>query len=150
MELLLGAHVREHGSRIGRLAGFELVPTTLAIRRILFSPDGDLGPQTAARPVAGIGLVHDDGEIELRGDVASEPMPVANDVLLLTRATRLRQKTRERGRFAGIEVNPADGMLVSVFGRLHWWSRRFSADVKSADFTTPGEIQLAASGSQAA
>ena len=150
MELLLGSHVREHGSRVGRLAGFELEPATLKIRRIIFSPDGELGPQVNTRPLAAITLVHDDGEVELRADVPTDALPSVRDVALLAHATRLRQNNRERGRFAGVEVNPADRTVQSVFGRLHWWSRRFSTPAKDADFSVPGEIRLASSGTRAA
>jgi hypothetical protein len=150
MELLLGSHVREHGNRVGRLAGFELESAGLKIRRIIFSPDGELGPQTSTRPLAAIALVHDDGEVELRVDVSIDALPPVSDVQLLAHSTRLRQNDRERGRLAGLDVNPADRTVVSVFGRLHWWSRRFSVVAKSADFSAPGEIRLSSSGSRAA
>jgi len=57
MELLLGSHVREQGHPVGRLAGFELEPETLRIRRIIVSGDGDLGNAAywydrAGQPVA--------------------------------------------------------------------------------------------------
>jgi len=150
MELLLGSHVREHGRRVGRLAGFELEPATLRLRRIIFSPDGELGPQTSTRPLATIALVHDDGEIELRVD-SPAPLPSVPDVALLAHSTRLRERSgRDRGRFAGVDANPADRGVLSVFGRLHWWSRRFSVPAASCDFSTPGEIRLASSGSRAA
>ena len=69
MELLLGSHVREAGRRVGRLAGFELEPADSRIRRIIFSPDGELGPQAMTRPLAAITSVHDDGEVDLHPEV---------------------------------------------------------------------------------
>jgi hypothetical protein len=150
MELLLGSHVREHGHRVGQLAGFELEPASLKIRRIIFSPDGALGSQTNTRPLAAIARVHDDGEVELRVDVPIDALPAVPDVQLLAHSTRLRQSNRERGRLAGLDVDPADRTVLSVFGRLHWWSRRFSVEARSADFSKPGEIRLSASGSRAA
>lgn len=145
MELLLGSHVREHGSRVGRLAGFELEPATKRLRRIIISPDGDLGPQTTMRPLAAINLVHDDHEIELRLD-AADTMPSLPDAVLVNRSTRLRKLGHEQGRLVGVEVNPADREIVSVIGRMHWWSRRFAAPGSSADLSTPGEIGISAAG----
>jgi hypothetical protein len=149
MELLLGSHVREHGRRVGRLAGFELEPADLRIRRIIFSPDGDLGPQATMRPLAAVGRVHEDGEIELH-DVQIDPMPAVRDVALLARATRLRQGGRENGRLVGLDVNPSNGTVVSVFGRMHWWSRRFAVPAASSDMSAPGEIRLGGSRNHAA
>jgi hypothetical protein len=145
MELLLGSHVREHGSRVGRLAGFELEPASKRLRRIIISPDGDLGPQTTMRPLAAINLVHDDHEIELRVD-AIDTMPSAPDVVLVNRSTKLRKLGHEQGRLVGVEVNPADRVIESVLGRLHWWSRRFPVPGSSADLSTPGEIVIGAAG----
>jgi len=149
MELLLGSHVREHDRRVGHLAGFELEPAELRIRRIIFSPDGDLGPQATMRPLAAIGRVHEDGEIELR-DVQIDPMRAVKDVALLARATRLRRGGRENGRLVGLDVNPSNGTVVSIFGRLHWWSRRFSVPAASSDMSAPGEIRLNGSRNHAA
>ncbi|SRR6266508_1494761 len=141
MELWLGSHVREHGTRVGRLAGFELEPADRRIRRIIFSPDGELGPQAVTRPLVAIAHVHDNGEVELRADVDVAPMPVVSDVVLLSRATRIRRNGREAGRVVGIDVNPADRGLRSVLGRAHWWSRRLSIAADAVDCSTPGEIQ---------
>ncbi len=104
----------------------------------------------STRPLSAIAHVHDDGQIELRVDAPTDPLPSVPDVALLTHATRLRQDGRERGRFAGIDVNPADRTVSAVFGRAHWWSRRFSVAAKDANFSTAGEIRLPASGSRAA
>jgi hypothetical protein len=146
MELLLGSHVREHGRRVGRLAGFELEPAGLKVRRIIFSPDGELGPQAMTRPIDNVDLTHDDGEIELRPDVAIAPMPAVPDVVLLSRAVRLRRGSREIGRFVGVNLNPADRALLGVFGRSHWWSRRFALQAAGLDCSTPGEIRSGSSG----
>ena len=150
MELMIGSHVREHGDRVGRLAGFELEPAPLRIRRIIFSPDGELGPQTAMRPLSHITLVHEDGELELRPNPDTPPLPAIPDVALLSRAVRLRRGDRERGRVVGVDVNPADRTVTAVFGRHHWWSRRFSMPSSGLDCSTPGEIKTGASGTQAA
>ena len=146
MELLLGSHVREHGHRVGRLAGFELEPAGLKIRRIIFTPDGALGPQAMTRPLTAIDLTHDDGEVELRPDAAVTPLPALPDVVLLSRAVRLRRAGREIGRFVGVSLNPADRSLTEVFGRGHWWSRRFSLPAAGLDCSTPGEIRSGTSG----
>jgi hypothetical protein len=141
MELLLGSHVREQSRRVGRLAGFELEPEGVRIRRIIFSPDGELGPQAMTRPLANINLVHDDGEVELRSQVDIPPLPAVPDVVLLTHAVRLRRARREIGRFVGVDVDPADRTVTAVFGRHHWWSRRFSLAATGLDCSTPGEIR---------
>jgi hypothetical protein len=146
MELMIGSHVREHGSRVGRLAGFELEPAGHRIRRVIVSPDGELGPQAIMRPLSHINLVHDDGELELRLNPDTSPLPAIPDVVLLSRAVRLFRGTREIGRFVGVDVNLADRGLTSVFGRHHWWSRRFSLPAAGLDCSTPGEIRAGASG----
>jgi hypothetical protein len=146
MELLLGSHVREHGNRVGRLAGFELEPATLHIRRILYSPDGELGPTVEARPLAAVALVHDDGEIELRPYSDETAMPAVKDIAQLTRATRVRRAGRDGGRLAGVEAEPADRSLRAVFVRPHWWSRRFDLPAPGLDFSVPGEIRAGSGG----
>lgn len=141
MELLLGSHVREHGNRVGRLAGFELEPATRAIRRIIFSQNGELGPDAVTRPLVAISLVHDDGEIELRPETTTEVPPSVPDAVLLNRATRVRPASGGLARLAGVEVNPADRSIVSVYCRQHWWSRRAALAGDTLDFSTPGEIR---------
>ena len=167
MELVLGSHVREAGRRVGRLAGFELevhpnaaaalgtpevhpnavaavgapAPVELRIRRISFSPDGARGPQALTRPLAAVTSVHDDGEVDLRSDVEIAPMAAVRDVMLLSRATRIRRGNRQVGRLSGVDVNPDDRSVVSVFGRPHWWSRRFTLAASDLDCSTPGEIR---------
>ena len=140
MELLLGSHVREAGRRLGRLAGFELEPAERRIRRIIFSPDGELGPHAMTRPLAAISSVHDDGEVDLHVEADAAPMPAARDVILLSRATRISRGGRPLGRFCGIAID-AERKLESVFGRPHWWSRRFALAAGDLDCSTPGEIR---------
>ncbi len=146
MELLIGSHVREHGNRVGRLAGFELEPAGFRIRRIIFSPDGELGPQAVMRPTAHIHLLHEDGEVELRPNSDMAPLPAVPDVLLLSHAVRLKRGRRDLGRFVGVDVNLSDRAVTTVFGRHHWWSRRFGLLAASLDCSTPGEIRTGASG----
>jgi len=141
MELQLGSHVREAGRRVGRLAGFELEPLDRRIRRIIFSPDGELGPQAMMRPLAAISSVHDDGEVDLETEVDMAPMPAVRDVILLSRATRIRRGGRQLGRLSGVAVDVRERTLVSVYGRQHWWSRRFTLAASDLDCTTPGEIR---------
>jgi hypothetical protein len=151
MKLLLGSHVRDHGRRVGQLAGFELEPADLRIRRIIFSPDGELGPQAMTRPLAQVSLLHDDGDLDLHADATLAPLPAVADVILLSSATRIRRMGREVGRLVGVDVNPVDRALLSVFGRAHWWSRRFLLPAADLDCSTPGEIRAGAPpGSRAA
>ena len=133
--------MREAGRRVGRLAGFELEPVDLRIRRIIFSPDGELGPQAMTRPLAAVTSVHDDGEVDLHADVEIAPMPAVRDIILLSRATRIRRANRQVGRLSGVDVNPDDRKVMSVFGRPHWWSRRFTLPASDLDCSTPGEIR---------
>lgn len=146
MELFLGSHVGERGIRVGRMAGFELEPATLRVRRLIFSPDGELGPQAVTRPLAAVANVRDNGDVELGSSTEGEPLPAVADVVLLSHRTRLRRGDREVGRLTGIEVNVADRAVVSVFGRQHWWSRRFAFNAGSLDCSTPGEIRARTAG----
>ena len=142
MELLLGSHVREHGNRIGRLAGFELEPATHRVMHIIFSEGGDLGSQAMMRPIAAISHVHDGGEIELRADVDDEALATASGMVLLSGSTHVKQADHDYGHLTGIEVNPADQLLMSLFGRSHWWSRKATLEATRFDCSTPGEIRL--------
>jgi len=150
MELLFGAHVREHGNRVGRLAAAELEPTTRRIRRITFTPDGDLGPSAMACSLSAISLVHDDGEIELMPYSETSEVSASQDVAVLSRATRLRSNGREIGRLVGFDVDPSERAITTLFGRRHWWSRRLSFPQTSVDYSVPGEIRIASSTTQAA
>jgi hypothetical protein len=141
MELMLGAHVREGDRRLGRLAGLELEPAGLNIRRIIFSPDGELGPQAQTRPLGVVTV--EGGDIVCRTGVEIAPMPATAGVVLLSHATRLRRGGHAVGRLAGVEVDPATRSLTGVFGRRHWWSRRFSIAASQLDCSTPGEVRAA-------
>jgi len=140
VQLLLGSHVSENGRRVGRLAAFEFEPATGKVRRIVFSPDGDLGPQAHTRPLAMV--VATESDVEIRSDVDPAPMPAVRDVILLSAATRVRRAGHEIGRLAGIDVNVADRALTEVLGRLHWWSRRFSIPAATLDCSTPGGVEV--------
>jgi hypothetical protein len=146
MDLLFGSYVREHGRRAGRLAAFELEPLGLRIRRIIFSADGELGPQIRSEPLATIRVVHEDGEIELLETVEVGPMPIVRDVLLLSRSTRIRRMGRDLGRLVGVSVTPQDRMLVSVFGRPRPWSRRFAVAAVDVDASVAGELRVGTTG----
>src|SRR5258707_8712560 len=144
MQLLLGSHVRENGRGVGRLAGFEFEPATGKIRRIVFTPDGDLGPQAHTRPLAMVATKGSD--IEIRSEVVPPPMPAVPDVILLSSATRVRRAGHAIGRLAGVHVSETDRTLTEILGRPHWWSRRFSLLAATVDCTTPGEIRVSSSG----
>jgi hypothetical protein len=144
MELLLGSHVCEHGNRVGRLAGFELEPGTLRIRKILYSRNGEPGQAAEARPLEDVVLVHDDGTIELRS-WASDAPSAGGAVAELSRATRVRRGTHDSGCLAGIEASEADRQLAAVIVRPHWWSRRVELAAPDLDFTVPGEIRTGGS-----
>jgi len=140
MEMLLGSHVRDQGHLVGRLAGFELEPETLRIRRIIFSGDGDLGPHAQTRSLDAVSSVLEGGDIALAA-TPSAPLPVVHDVVLLSRATRVYRWGRDASRLAGVDVNLSDRLLAAVIGRAHWWSRRFSLPADTIDWSTPGEIR---------
>jgi len=151
MHLMFGSTVQKGGHRAGRLAGFELEPADRRIRRIVFSADGELGPQVMSHPIPGIASVASNGDINLMTGQDLPPMPVVRDVILLSPATRLERGGHVVGRLQGIEVDPADRRLVSVFGRAHWWSRRFTFAASELDCSTPGVIRSGPpSGSRAA
>ena len=141
MDLTLGSHVREHGHRLGRLAGFEFEPATLNIRRIIFSPDDTLGPQAMTRPLSALDATS--SGIDLRPDADIAPLPAVADVSLLGRSTRLTRDGRDRGRLVGIAVDPDTRRLLSISGRQHWFSPKFTAAAAQLDCSQPGEIRIA-------
>ncbi|SRR5581483_11722475 len=141
MELLLGSHVLEHGNRVGRLAGFELEPAELRIRRLVISPSGELGPQAVTRPLSMIATASG-RTIDLGPPSDTSPLPAVADVALLSRATRFIVDGASHGRLAGVEVDLPTRRVVSVFGREHWWSRRTAIPVANVDLSTPGEIRV--------
>lgn len=141
MELQIGSHVREHGHRIGRLAGFELEPGTPRIRRIIFSMDGELGPKAMTRPLKAVSPAHAGGDIELRTDGVTEPMPIVRDVILLSHHTLVMQPGRKPGRLVALDVNQTDRSVRSVIARRGWWPRRVALAARPLDFSVPGEIR---------
>ena len=78
MELLFGTHVRELGYRIGRLAGLEVERGTHEVRKIFFSANGQMGPQTETRPLAAVPVDH------FTGDIALSAFPRSTDLPTLT------------------------------------------------------------------
>jgi hypothetical protein len=144
MELLLGSHVREHGHRIGRLAGFEVEPDGLRVRRLIISPDGELGSHALTRPLTAVSGVRDGHEIELQSPAAVAAPTQAENVILISKATRLSRAGHALGRCVGTAVDPSDHRVLSVFGRHHWWSRRFRLEGPALDCSTPGEIRVGA------
>jgi hypothetical protein len=138
MELLLGSHVRETGDVVGRVAGFELHPTTLKVHRLIFSSNGELGAQTESRPVAAISMVHSDGMVDLRPVVEELSPP---NVVTVGRTTIVRPNDRESGHLLGIDIEPGDRLLLGVTARAHLWSHRISIEASKLDFSTAGEIR---------
>jgi hypothetical protein len=141
MKLVLGSHVREHGRNVGRLAGFELEPADLRIRRIIFSPDGHLGPQAQTRPLSSIASVAGNGAIELRASLDDTPLPAVRDVALLSGSTRIAAAGGRPGRVCAVELNPEDRSVTAIVGRQHWWSRRSALARDQIDASSPGEIR---------
>lgn len=149
MELLFGIHVREHGYRIGRLAGVEVERATKQVRRICLSADGEMGSHAQTRPLAAVPIDHFAGDIVLHGFPASTDLTTVGP-LLLSGATRVVHGGNEIGKLAGVEVSPDSGALTGVFGRQHWWRRRFRLDGAGLDFSTDGEVRAGTTGTRAA
>jgi len=139
MDLMLGRHVREHGHRSGRLAGFELEPATSRITRIIFSRDGNLGAQAMTRPLSAVEITA--SGVELRAEVAA-PVPAESDVVLLSRSTRIVRRGSDRGRLVGIAVDPATQRMLSISGRQHWFTGRFTVPIADLDCSQAGEIRI--------
>src|SRR5437773_43462 len=127
MVLLFGTHVSEHGYRIGRLTGVEMERNTCRARRIFFTADGDVGSHAQARPFAVVPADHFAGDIVLRA--FATPAEATAEPLSLSQATRVVRGGRHIGRLSGVEVSPENGALTAIFGRQHWWTRRFRLDV---------------------
>jgi hypothetical protein len=140
MVLTLGSHVREHGHRAGRLVGFELEPATARITRIIFSRDGNLGSQAVTRPLSAVELTA--AGVEVRSDAGSAPPAVESDVVLLSRSTRITRDGSDRGRLVGIVVDPASHRMLSISGRQHWFTGKFTAHTPNLDCSQPGEIRI--------
>ena len=143
MELTFGSHVREHGQRVGRLAGLEFEPATRCIRRIIFSHDGELGPHVMTRPLAQIGVTRQG--IEIREEVLVAALPAVPDVMPLTRSTRV-VKGEAAARLVSVDVDPNDRRLLAVFGRRHWWTGRIRVPGADLDCATPGELRFSPAG----
>ena len=126
MRLTLGSHVREQGHNVGRLAGLEIEPADLRIRRLIVSSDGQLGPHTQSRPLA------------IFEHVA---LPAVRDVALVSRATRMVGREHQRGRVRALEIDPETRDVVSVTGRAHWWSPSFTLRRDEIDASQAGEIR---------
>jgi hypothetical protein len=149
MELLFGIHVREHGYRIGRLAGVEVERGTKQVRSIFLSADGEMGSHAQTRPLAAVPIDHFTGDIVLRAfPISADPTTV--EPLLLSRATRLVRGGQQIGRLVGVEVSPDSGTLTGMFGRQHWWTRRLRLDGAGLDFSIRGEVHAGSSGTRAA
>jgi hypothetical protein len=139
MDLILGSHVREHGQRVGRLAGIEIDPVGCRITRIIFSRDGNLGPHAMTRALSAVAVTA--SGIELR-DVPAPPLPVIADVVLFSRATRITRGGAERGRLVAVAVDPVTDLLQSIAGRQHWFTGKFTIQRAALDCSQPGEIRI--------
>lgn len=148
MELRFGTHVLEYGYRIGRLSGVEIDPTTRAVDRIAFRTDS--GSEDETRPLAAVtvdDLSNEDIHLHLVDAVRTGP---ATQSVRLTDATRVVHAGRPIGQLSGVEVAADGGTLTTVFGRQHWWTRRFRFDAAGIDFSVPGELRISMAPSRAA
>ena len=102
--MLFGIHVREHGYRIGRLAGVEVERATQQVRTILLSADGDIGSHAQSRPLTAVPIDHFAGDIVLR--------PFAVPPIRPRRTTRSQscdamvRGGHQIGRLVGVEYRP--------------------------------------------
>jgi hypothetical protein len=140
MDLTLGSHVREHGHRAGRLVGFELEPASARITRIIFSRDGNLGPQAVTRPLSAVEITT--AGINVHSDAVSAPPAVESEVVLLSRSTRITRGGSDRGRLVGIAVDPDTHRMLSISGRQHWFTGKFTVQTRDLDCSQPGEIRI--------
>jgi hypothetical protein len=147
VDLVFGTNVREYGQHVGRLAGFELDPTTRQVRKIIFSSDGELGNHVMTRPFASV--LAEPGEIDIRPYTPSDEWH-AREAILLGQRTRIFREGRELGRVAGVDVTIGNGELEAVIGRRSWWTRRFRVGRNGLDLSVPGEVRVNARSSQAA
>jgi hypothetical protein len=123
------------------LTGFELEPATRAIRRLIISPENPPGGSPITRPLSAVAHVHDGGEIELRPFGETTPLADGAGAAVLGASTRLRAQSRDSGWLIGLDVDPGERAVVTVFARHHWWSRRTDWPAEGLDFSTPGEIR---------
>ena len=147
MELLFGTNVREYGQHAGRLAGFEIDPTTRQVRNIVFSTDGALGNHALMRPFAS--AMAEPGEIDIRPYTPDEASADVAGVLV-GQAARIVRGDREIGRVTGLDVTIGTGELEAVVGRKSWWTRRFLVRAADVDLSVPGEVRIKGATTQAA
>jgi sporulation protein YlmC with PRC-barrel domain len=139
VELLFGTHVREYGQQVGRLAGFELNPTTRQVQKIIFSSDGELGNHVMMRPFASV--LAEPGEIDIRPYTPVDEGADRGGVVL-GHVARIKRGDREVGRVTGIDVAIGTGDVEAVIGRKSWWSRRFRVEGSNFDLSVPGEVRI--------
>jgi hypothetical protein len=147
MELLFGTNVREYGQHVGRLAGFELDPTSHQVQKVIFSSDGELGNHATMRPFESV-LV-EPGEIEIRPYTSGDQTRQAGAVLL-GHTARIFRKDRDIGRLSGLDVDIAGGKLEGVIGRRSWWTKRFRVAASGLDLSVPGKVRAPATHPRAA
>ena len=147
MELLFGTHVREYGQQIGRIAGFELDPTTRQVQKIIVSSDGELGNHVVMRPFASV--LAEPGEIDIRPYTPADEGAASGGVVL-SHVARIKRGDREVGRVTGIDVGIGTGDVEAVIGRKNWWSRRFRVEARNFDLSVPGEVRIAGARTAAA
>jgi hypothetical protein len=137
VELLFGTHVREYGQQVGRLAGFELDPTTRKVRKIIFSADGELGNHVLMRPFASV--LAEPGEIDIRPYTPTDEAD--NGGVVIGHLAKIKRGDREIGHVTGVDVTINSGDLEAVLGRKNWLTRRFRIDAKEIDLSVPGEVR---------
>jgi sporulation protein YlmC with PRC-barrel domain len=147
VELLFGTNVREYGQHVGRLAGFELDPTTHQVRKVIFSTDGELGNHAMMRRFESV-LV-EPREIEIRPYTPGDDERQAGAVML-GHAAHILRGGRDLGRLSGLDVAIGTGTLEGVIGRRSWWTRRFRLGSAGLDLSMPGQVRVPAARSQAA
>ena len=139
MQLRFGAHVLEHGYRIGRLSGVEVDPATRTVLRIIFRSSS----QEETRPLDAVKFDHFKDEIDLHMVAASRTEPATKSVRL-TDLTRVVQADRPVGQLSELEVAADTRTVSAVFGRQHWWTRQLRFDAERIDLSVPGEIRISA------
>ena len=140
MELQLGTHVREYGQQVGRLAGFELDPTTRRVWKIIFSSDGELGNHVMMRPLASV--LAEPGEIDIRPYTPTDE-DAKGEGVVVGHLARIKRGDHEVGRVTGIDAVIGTGDLEAVIGRKNWLARRFRVDGREIDLSVPGEVRTA-------
>ena len=147
MQLRFGAHVLEHGYRVGRLSGVEVDPATRTVLGITFRSGSSSEEET--RPLDAVKFDHFKDEIDLHMVAASRTEPGTKSVRL-THVTRVVQADRPVGQLSELEVAADTRAVSAVFGRQHWWTRQLRFDAERIDLSIPGEIRISAAPSRAA